>query len=56
MTILICCFIFYVAISSTIIWKLYKEIKVYRDTWIQIEEITDHNKDGDIVIHAHKVD
>jgi len=34
---------------------LRKEIRAYQDTWTEIECITDHNKDGDIVIHAREI-
>lgn len=32
--------------------RLRKEVCAHQNTWMEIEEITDHNKDGDIVIHC----
>jgi hypothetical protein len=44
-----------IVVVMILLWyidKQNKEIKSYQDTWIKIEEISDHNKDGDIVIHV----
>jgi hypothetical protein len=35
--------------------RLKRELECYQQTWNKIEGMTDHNKNGDIVIHAHKV-
>lgn len=34
---------------------LRQELSCYQNTWTKIEEMTDHNQDGDVVIHARKV-
>lgn len=31
--------------------RLRLEIACYQQTWVKIEEITDHNQDGDVVVH-----
>jgi hypothetical protein len=46
----------YVVITVWYIHRLQQQIKSYETTWIRIEDITDHNSDGDIVIHATHVE
>lgn len=41
-----------VVILTSYIHKLKRELRSHQETWIKIEEITDHNKDGDIIIHC----
>ncbi len=41
--------------ASWYIRKLHQRIRAYEQDWIRIEELTDHNKDGDIVIHAKHI-
>jgi hypothetical protein len=48
-------FALYVLISSWYIAKLTSIIDAHENSWDEIEEITDHNENGEIVIHAHKV-
>lgn len=43
-----------IGVVAALLWyidKQNKEIKSYQETWIKIEEISDHNEDGDVVIH-----
>lgn len=38
------------------IHKLHVRIRAHEQGWLQIEEITDHNKDGDCVIHVRHLE
>lgn len=42
----------YVAVSLWYIRKLHVRIRSFETAWSQIENLTDHNKDGDVVIHV----
>lgn len=50
-----------VALAITVVILLFyirqlkNELGSFQRTWTKIEEMTDHNKSGDIVIHAHKI-
>lgn len=47
-----------IAVIIALLWyihRLREEIRCYQHTWVKIEEISDHNQDGDVVIHIkHK--
>lgn len=44
-------FAVYLIVSLWYIRNLRKRLRSHEDTWNQIEALTDHNKDGDVVIH-----
>lgn len=35
--------------------RLRNHLRTYEQEWIRIEELTDHNRDGDIVIHCKHI-
>jgi hypothetical protein len=47
--------IIYVVVSLWYIHSLHVRIRAHEDAWNQIEKLTDHNKDGDIVIHSRHI-
>jgi len=48
-------FLTYLVVSLWYIHKLHKRIRSFEDGWATIENLTDHNKDGDVVLHVkHK--
>jgi len=42
----------YVISSGWYIRKLHKQLHSYEVDWDHIKNLTDHNKDGDVIIHA----
>jgi hypothetical protein len=42
----------YVVVSLWYIHKLHVRLRSFEEGWIEIEKLTDHNLDGDIVIHT----
>jgi len=46
----------YVIVSLWYIRRLNERIRSFEQDWSRIEELTDHNLDGDIVIHAKHLD
>ena len=49
-------FVVYVIASLWYIHKLHKRIRSYEEEWIHIEELTDHNEDGDVVLHCRHME
>jgi len=45
----------YVIASFWYIQKLHARLRAHEEAWNQIEKLTDHNKDGDIIIHARHI-
>lgn len=45
-------FAVYVIVSLWYIHKLHVRIRSFEEDWNRIEQLTDHNKDGDVVIHC----
>jgi hypothetical protein len=43
-----------VVILLAYIRRLKQEIRCYQETWVEIEELTDHNKEGDVVVHIKR--
>jgi len=35
--------------------KLQREIRAHENNWLKIENMTDHNQSGDIVIHTREI-
>jgi hypothetical protein len=52
---LILLFVVYVIASGLYIRKLHACVRTHEVAWEQIHTLTDHNQEGDIIIHAHKV-
>lgn len=52
MVYLLVAFVAYVVVSLWYIHKLHVRIRSFETAWSQIENLTDHNKDGDVVIHV----
>ncbi len=52
MLILSICFLVYVAVSLWYIHKIHVRLRSHEEDWNRIEQITDHNEDGDVVIHV----
>lgn len=42
----------YVIVSLWYIRKLHSRLQTHEQAWSCIEEIADHNKDGDVVVHV----
>lgn len=55
MTALLILFAVYILMSGLYIRKLHAHIRVHEEAWKQIGTMTDHNQEGDIIIHAHRV-
>lgn len=45
-------FAIYVVVSVWYIRRLHTRIRSHEEDWNQIEKLTDHNKEGDVVIHV----
>ena len=45
----------YLIFSLWYIRKLHKQLQSYEHDWQQIERLTDHNKEGDVVIHCKHI-
>lgn len=52
MVYLLVAFAVYVMLSLWYIHKLHVRLRSFETAWDQIENLTDHNKDGDVVIHV----
>lgn len=48
-------FALYVLATSWYIRKLKLQLKTFETDWKVIEELTDQNKDGDVVIHCKHI-
>jgi len=45
----------YVIVSLWYIHRLHRRIRCHEEDWLQIQKLTDHNQEGDVVIHVcHK--
>jgi hypothetical protein len=49
-------FTVYVIVSGLYIRRLHSNIRVHEEAWKQIGTMTDHNKDGDVVLHVKHLD
>lgn len=45
----------YGVVTTWYIRRLRGHLRAYEQDWIRIEEITDHNRDGDVVIHCKHI-
>lgn len=48
-------FLGYLIASLWYIRKLHRNIRAHEQRWVQIEKLTDHNVQGDIVIHTTRI-
>jgi hypothetical protein len=52
MLILSVVFAIYVLASAWYIRRMHTRLRSHEEGWNQIEKLTDHNKEGDVVIHV----
>lgn len=52
LTITLICFATYIIVSVYYIRRLLVCIHTHEQAWKQIHTMTDHNKDGDVVLHV----
>jgi hypothetical protein len=45
----------YVLVSIWYIRRLHRRIRAYEEEWICIDEIADHNRDGDVIVHVRHI-